>query len=112
MNSAIHGVRRIAHEFNTNMQVLGKIIHIGKSRVHEILASAGIYKQNKIIKNKPKHLKRPEKSGEIVVKNLEHLRNNTKFGYNNRPNSSFSYKSPFDMMNEAIINSPQHVCGH
>jgi hypothetical protein len=46
MNSAIHGVRRIAHEFNTDMLVIGRIINIGKSRVHEILASAKIYKQN------------------------------------------------------------------
>lgn len=230
MNFAIHGVRRIAHEFNTDMKVLGKIIHIGKSRVHEILASAKIYKQNNIIKKKPKHLKRPEeplqnfsmdftqkrlgngeigyifglldmhndafveltgypeKNGKIVVENLKYLRNiipkedkieirsdggtefnnavvrnyckeknillhiipkaspwiqafiergfrtlkqeflnlvwignwnkftdvldKTKFEYNNRPNSSFNYESPFQIMNEAITNYPQHVCGH
>jgi len=229
MNSAIHGVSRIAHEFNTDMKVLGKNIHIGKSRVHEILACAKIYKQNVMIKNKPKHLKRPEeplqnfsmdftqkrigngeigyifglldmhndafveltgypkKNGKIVVDNLKYLRkiihkedkieirsdggrefnnavvrkycmeNNillhiipkaspwiqafiersfrtlkqeflnlvwignwskftevldkTKFEYNIRPNSSFNYESPFQIMNEAITNYPQHVCG-
>jgi transposase InsO family protein/transposase len=230
MNSAIHGVRRIAHEFNTDMLVVGRIINIGKSRVHEILASAKIYKQNNILNNKPKHLKRPEKplqnfsmdftqkrlgngeigyifglldmhndafveltgypkkNGKIVVENLKYLRNiipnedkieirsdggtefnnavvrdyctenniflhiipkaspwiqafiersfrtlkqellnlvwignwekfkdvliSTKFEYNLRPHSSFGYRSPFDIMNEAITNSPQHVCGH
>ncbi len=40
---------------------------------------------------------------------FEDVLNNTKFGYNNRPNSSFSYKSPFDMMNEAIINSHRNM---
>jgi hypothetical protein len=25
--------------------------------------------------------------------------------------SSFNYNSPFQIMNEAIINYPQHVCG-
>lgn len=61
MNSAIHGVHRIAHEFNTDILVIGKIINIGKSRVHEILAFAKIYKQNNILNIKTKHLKRPEK---------------------------------------------------
>jgi hypothetical protein len=60
MNSAIHGVRRIANEFNLDMQRLGRTISIGKSRVHEILRSAGIYEKEEIIKNKPKHLNRPE----------------------------------------------------
>ena len=61
MNSAIHGARRIAHEFNMDMLGIGRIIDIGKSRVHEILVFAKIYKQNNILKNKPKHMKRPEK---------------------------------------------------
>ena len=230
MNSAIHGVRRIAHEFNMDMQWLGRTIHIGKSRVHDILTSAGIYEKEEIIKNKPKHLNRPEeplqkfsmdfthkrigngylgyifglldmhndafveltgyseKNGNIVVENLEFLRrvipseqkieirsdggkefNNktvknfcndkniilhiipkaspwiqafiergfrtlkqeflnlvwignwdkfkdvlidSRFGYNNRPHSSFGYRSPFETMNDAIMNLPQHVCGH
>ena len=229
MNSAIHGARRIANEFNTDMLGIGRIINIGKSRVHEILASAKIYKQN-ILKNKLKRLKRPEKplqnfsmdftqkrlgngeigqifglldmhndafveligypekNGKIVVENLKYLRKiipkedkieirsdggtefnnasvrnyckennillhiipkaspwiqafiersfrtlkqeflnlvwignwnkftevlgNTKFEYNNRPHSSFNYNSPFQIMNEAITNYPQHVCGH
>lgn len=228
MNSAMHGVRRIAHEFNIGMIGLGRIINIGKSRVHEILASAKIFEQN-ILKNKPKRLKRPEKplqsfsmdfsqkrlgngeigqifglldmhndafveltghpakNGKIVVENLKYLRkiipkedkieirsdggtefnnavvrnyckenniflhiipkaspwiqafiersfrtlkqeflnliwignwnkftevlNNTKFEYNLRPHSSFGYCSPFDIMNDAITNSPQHVGG-
>ncbi len=46
MNSAIHGVRRIAHEFNMDMRWLGRTIQIGKSRVHEILTSAGIYEKD------------------------------------------------------------------
>ena len=50
MNSAIHGVRRIAHEFNMDMQWLGRTIHIGKSRVHDILTSAGIYEKEEIKK--------------------------------------------------------------
>lgn len=230
MNSAIHGVRRIANEFNIDMQRAGRTISIGKSRVHEILTSAGIYEKEEIIKNKPKHLNRPEeplqkfsmdfthkrigngdmgyifglldmhndafveltgypeKNGTIVVENLEFLRrvipseqkieirsdggkefnnktvknfcnnNNislhiipkaspwiqafiergfrtlkqeflnlvwignwdkfgdvlidTKFGYNNRPHSSFEYRSPFETMNDAIMKLPQHVCGH
>jgi len=230
MNSAIHGVRRIAHEFNIDMQWLGRTIRIGKSRVHDILTSAGIYEKEEIIKNKPKHLNRPEeplqkfsmdfthkrigngdlgyifglldmhndafveltgyseKNGNIVVENLEFLRrvipseqkieirsdggkefNNktvknfcndkniilhiipkaspwiqafiergfrtlkqeflnlvwignwdkfkdvlidSRFGYNNRPHSSFGYRSPFETMNDAIMNLPQHVCGH
>lgn len=230
MNSAIHGVRRIANEFNIDMQRLGRTTCIGKSRVHEILRSAGIYEKEDIIKNKPKHLDRPEvplekfsmdftqkrigngdlgyifglldmhndafveltgypeKNGNIVVENLEFLRgvipseqkveirsdggkefnnetvlnfcknNNivlhiipkaspwiqvfiersfrtlkqeflnlvwignwdtfkdvlidTKFEYNNRPHSSFGYRSPFEIMNDAIMNLPQHVCGH
>ena len=49
MNSAIHGVRRIAHEFNMDMQWLGRTLHIGKSRVHEILTSAGIYEKDEIV---------------------------------------------------------------
>jgi transposase InsO family protein len=230
MNSAIHGVRRIAHEFNEEMRVMGRMINIGKSRIHEIVASAKIYKHNTILKNKPKHLKRPEeplqnfsmdftrkrlgngeigyifglldmhndafveltgypeKKGKIVVENLKYLRkiipkedkieirsdggtefnnavvrnycreNNillhiipkaspwiqafiersfrtlkqeflnlvwignwnrftdvldkTKFEYNHRPHSSYNYNSPFQIMNEAIIKYPQHVCGH
>jgi transposase InsO family protein len=36
----------------------------------------------------------------------------TKFDYNLRPHSSFGYRSPFEIMNDAITNSPQHVCGH
>lgn len=230
MNSAIHGVRRIAREFNEEMRVMGRMINIGKSRIHEIVASAKIYKHNTILKNKPKHLKRPEeplqnfsmdftrkrlgngeigyifglldmhndafveltgypeKKGKIVVENLKYLRkiipkedkieirsdggtefnnavvrnycreNNillhiipkaspwiqafiersfrtlkqeflnlvwignwnrftdvldkTKFEYNHRPHSSFNYNSPFQIMNEAIIKYPQHVCGH
>jgi transposase len=60
MNSAIHGVRRIAIEFNIDMHRLGRTTCIGKSRVHEILRSAGIYEKEEIIKNKPKHLDRPE----------------------------------------------------
>jgi len=230
MNSAIHGVRRIAHEFNMDMQWLGRTIQIGKSRVHEILTSAGIYERDEIIKNKPKHLNRPEeplqkfsmdfthkrigngdlgyifglldmhndafveltgyseKNGNIVVENLEFPRrvipseqkieirsdggkefNNktvknfcndqniilhiipkaspwiqafiergfrtlkqeflnlvwignwdkfndvliySRFEYNNRPHSSFGYRSPFETMNDAIMNLPQHVCGH
>ena len=230
MNSAIHGVRRIAEEFNIDMQRLGRIISIGKSRVHDILSSTGIYEKEKIIKSESKHLTRPEeplqkfsmdftqkrigngdlgyifglldmhndafveltgypeKNGNIVVKNLEFLRrvipldqkieirsdggkefnnqtvrtfcnnNNilfhiipkaspwiqafiergfrtlkqeylnivwignwdkfqnvlidTKLGYNNRPHSSFGYRSPFDTMNDAITNLPRHVAGH
>ncbi len=185
MNSAIHGVRRIAREFNEEMRVMGRMINIGKSRIHEIVASAKIYKHNTILKNKPKHLKRPEEplqnfsmdftrkrlgNGEIgyifglldmhnnaVVRNycrenniLLHIipkaspwiqafiersfrtlkqeflnlvwignwnrftdvLDKTKFEYNHRPHSSFNYNSPFQIMNEAIIKYPQHVCGH
>jgi len=36
----------------------------------------------------------------------------TRFGYNNRPHSSFGSRSPFETMNDAITNLPQHVCGH
>ncbi len=36
----------------------------------------------------------------------------SKFEYNNRPHSSFGYRSPFETMNDVIINLPQHVCGH
>ncbi len=61
MNRAIPGVRRIGHWFNVCMQNLGKDVSIGKSRVHEILASAGIFEREKKIKMKPKHLSRPEK---------------------------------------------------
>ncbi len=61
MNRAIPGVRRIGHWFNVCMQNLGKDISIGKSRVHEILASAGIFEREKKIEMKPKHLSRPEK---------------------------------------------------
>ena len=61
MNRAIPGVRRIANWFNVYIQNLGKNISIGKSRVHEILASAGIFKREKKIEKKPKHLSRPEK---------------------------------------------------
>ena len=62
MNSAIHGVRRIANEFNIDMHRAGRTISIGKSRVHEILTSAGIYENEEIIKNKPKHLIRVSSS--------------------------------------------------
>ncbi len=61
MNRAIPGVRKIGHWFNVCMQNLEKNISIGKSRVYEILASAGIYENKKKIEKKPKHLKRPEK---------------------------------------------------
>ncbi len=47
MNHAVMGVRRIGHWFNSYMQETGKIIRIGKSRVHEILVSAGIYEEKK-----------------------------------------------------------------
>ncbi len=47
MNSAIHGVRRITNEFNIDMQGLGRTIYMGKSRVHEIFRSAGIYEKKK-----------------------------------------------------------------
>jgi transposase InsO family protein len=60
MSRAIMGVRKIAHWFNSYMQENGKTISIGKSRVYEILVSAGIYEEKKEIKKKPKHLKRPE----------------------------------------------------
>jgi transposase InsO family protein len=60
MNRAVMGVRRIAHWFNSHMQSHGKTISIGKSRVHQILTSAGIYGEKKEIKKEPKHLKRPE----------------------------------------------------
>ncbi len=61
MNRAIPGVRRTANWFNVYIQNLGKNISIGKSRVHEILASAGIFEREKKIEKKPKHLSRPEK---------------------------------------------------
>jgi putative transposase len=61
MNRAIPGVRRIANWFNVCMQSLGKNISVGKSRVHEILASAGIFDREKKVEKKPKHLIRPEK---------------------------------------------------
>ena len=61
MNRAIPGVRRIANWFNFHMQNLGENINIGKSQVHEILASAGIFEKEKKIEKKPKHLSRPEK---------------------------------------------------
>ncbi len=61
MNRAIPGVRKIGHWFNVCMRNLGNNISIGKSRVYEILASAGIYESKKKIEKKPKHLKRPEK---------------------------------------------------
>ncbi len=60
MNRAIPGVRRIANWFNVYIQNLGKNISIGKSRVHDILASAGIFEREKKIEKKPKHLSRPE----------------------------------------------------
>ncbi|MCE8429142.1 MAG: hypothetical protein J5U19_12235 [Candidatus Methanoperedens sp.] len=60
MNSSIHGVRLIANEFNIDMQRLERTIHIGKSRVHEILRSTEFYEKEEIIKNIPKHLNRPE----------------------------------------------------
>lgn len=61
MNRAIPGVRRIANWFNGYMQTLGENISIGKSRVHEILTSAGIFEKEKQIEAKSKHLSRPEK---------------------------------------------------
>ena len=61
MNRSISGVRRIANWFNVYIQNLGKNISIGKSRVHEILSSAGIFEKEKKIEKKPKHLSRPEK---------------------------------------------------
>ncbi len=61
MNRAIPGVRRISNWFDVSMQYLGKNISIGKSRVYDILASAGIFEKEKKIKEKPKHLSRPEK---------------------------------------------------
>jgi transposase InsO family protein len=61
MNRAIPGVRKIGHRFNICMQDLGKDISIGKSRVHEILTFAGIFKKEKKIEMKSKHLSRPEK---------------------------------------------------
>ena len=60
MNRAIPGVRRIANWFNVCMQDLGKNISIGKSRIYDILASAGIFEKEKKIEEKPKHLSRPE----------------------------------------------------
>ena len=36
----------------------------------------------------------------------------SRFGYNNRPHSSFGYRRSFETMNDAIMNLPQHVCGH
>ncbi len=61
MIRAIPGVRRIANWFNGYMQNLGKDMSIGKSRVHEILASVSIFEKEKKIEKKPKHLNRPEK---------------------------------------------------
>jgi hypothetical protein len=61
MNRSIPGVRRIANWFNVYIQNLGKNISIGKSRVHEILSSAGIFEKEKKIEKKSKHLSRPEK---------------------------------------------------
>ncbi|HEY9207376.1 MAG TPA: hypothetical protein VIO58_15805 [Candidatus Methanoperedens sp.] len=61
MNRAIPGVRRIANWFNVCMENIGKNISIGRSRVHEILASAGIFDKEKKVEKKPKHLSRPEK---------------------------------------------------
>lgn len=61
MNRAIPGVRRIANWFNGYMQTLGENISIGKSRVHEILTSAGIFEKEKQIETKSKHLSRPKK---------------------------------------------------
>ena len=230
MNRAIPGVRRIGHWFNVCMQNLGKDISIGKSRVYEILASAGIIEREKRIEKKPKHLSRPEKplasfsmdftqkrigngdigyvfglldmhndafvtltghpekNGDIVVKNLEILKqiqpqeqkieirsdrgkefyneavrkycneNNirlhfipkgspwlqafiergfrtikeeflnlvwigdwnkfndvlqdTRYGYNHRPNSAFNYRTPLEVMTDKILNLPQQVGGH
>jgi len=61
MNRAIPGVRRIANWFNGYTQSLSKSISIGKSRIYEILASAGIFEKEKKIERKSKHLSRPEK---------------------------------------------------
>lgn len=61
MNRAIPGVRRISNWFNGYMQCLGESISIGKSRIYEILASAGIFEKEKKIERKSKHLSRPEK---------------------------------------------------
>jgi len=232
MNRAIPGVRRIANWFNGCMDGLGKTISIGKSRVHEILVSAGIYEEKKKVKKQSKHLKRPdeplrsfsmdftqkrigngdtgyifglldmhnnafitlnahpEKNGDVVKENLELLKDilphkekqkieirsdggtefdnetvrtfcsknnihhhiipkaspwlqsfiergfrtvkeeflnliwigdwdkfkdvlkDTKRGYNQRPNSAFSYKSPLEVMSAKIPDLHQKVCGH
>ena len=61
MNRAIPGVGKIGHWFNVCMHNLGKNISIGKSKVHEILGSAGIFERKKKIEKKQKHLSRPEK---------------------------------------------------
>jgi hypothetical protein len=45
------------------------MISIGKSRVHEILVSAGIYEEKKEIKKEPMHLKRPEEPLKRLKKN-------------------------------------------
>ncbi len=230
MNRAIPGVRRIANWFNVYIQNLGKNISIGKSRVYEILSSAGIFEKEKKIEKNPKHLIRPdkplasfsmdftqkrigngdtgyvfglldmhndafvtlaghpEKNGDIVVKDLEILKqiqpekqkieirvdggkefynedvrkfcneNNirlhfipkgspwlqafiergfrtikeeflnlvwignwnkfndvlrdARYGYNHRPNSTFDYKNPLEVMATKIPNLPQQVTGH
>lgn len=49
VDESIPGVRRIANWFNAYIQNRGKNISIGKSRVHEILASAGIFEKEKKI---------------------------------------------------------------
>lgn len=44
--------------------------------------------------------------------NLNYVLKNTKYGYNNRPNSAFNYQSPLDIMNTKKLILPQQVCGH
>jgi hypothetical protein len=44
--------------------------------------------------------------------NLNYVLKNTKYGYNNRPNSAFNYQSPLDIMNAKKLILPQQVYGH
>lgn len=43
---------------------------------------------------------------------LGYVLNNTKYGYNNRPNSAFNYQSPLDIMSVKKSILPQQVYGH
>lgn len=43
---------------------------------------------------------------------LDYVLKNTKYGYNNRPNSAFNYQSPLDIMNAKKLILPQQVYGH